>query len=592
MNQQIKLTLQTMSLYSYVQLAKHSKGFCYSCLLCFGIILGVKTAAQSSFDQSAQVIDSYFSRLEGFGLSGSLLIGNKQEILFQKDYGQEQNRSDIELAYLVGSLTKQFTATAILWLEQKGLLSTDDPVAKYLADIPSDKTAITLHQLLTHTSGLADDYWDQHKELTEKAYIKTMLSKDLVSKPGTRFRYINFGYHLLAKVIESVSKKGYEQFLAEELLRPNGLNYTGFRLPSWEKVQVAKYTDWTTEGSESILQNPLQRPVYLQPEGSGGLLSTTEDLYKWYQCIFHSDKVLTEGSRKKLIHPEQQNYAYGWEAFTSRRDHPLIQHGGYDSWVGVVTGLRYYLEEDLVVIFLGNTHMGELLTKDDLMNSIETIIWGGDLRMPPSNEPDPDKLDLNKYTGTYGRDEGSITLEKGKRNNQLRMRTTDPSIIQQLLLPANEEKRTDVQLEQIFDQINKDDFASLEGLFSGSAPIEAIRARYLGVWKNLTSSMGEYQGLQVLHCFPNIYEGQFELQFFVALLFERGQFYARVFRDDRGRIHIQPQELPKKLEIFLVPVGEGVFLYWNIKSGLSARIEIKGNQLIINKNHNEALLKR
>ena len=128
--------------------------------------------AKESFSNSAKAIDSYLKRLEAFGLSGSILIGNKKGILLKKNYGFNNPNPNIDYAYSVGSITKQFTASAILVLEQRGLLNTNDKISVHLPGIPEDKSDITIHQLLTHTSGLKSDYWDRNRTLTEDHYIK------------------------------------------------------------------------------------------------------------------------------------------------------------------------------------------------------------------------------------------------------------------------------------------------------------------------------------------------------------------------------------------------------------------------------------
>ena len=215
------------------------------------------------------------------------MIANKNGILLKKNYGIGSPEDNKNFAYSVGSITKQFTATGILVLEQTGLLNTNDKISKHLFGIPEDKSNITIHHLLTHTSGLKDDYWDQHKDLTEAEYIKLMLSEKVVAAPGAKYDYINFGFHLLAKIIEKCSNKSYEQFLVEDIFRPNGLNYTGFNLVKWQKNQVAEYNDWPLETYEIDIRNPLNRPVYFQPEGSGGIFSTIEDLYKSGMLIIH-----------------------------------------------------------------------------------------------------------------------------------------------------------------------------------------------------------------------------------------------------------------------------------------------------------------
>jgi len=537
--------------------------------LCFNQVI---RAQHLPISNTIQAVDAYLSNLESFGLSGSLLIGTKDKVLLKKDYGVHGTSQGIDPAYLVGSLTKQFTATAILFLEQEGMLKTSDLISDYLTNVPQDKSGITIHQLLTHTSGLKDDYWDRHRDLDEEAYVEMMLAKDMLSNPGERFSYANIGYHLLAKIVETVSKKDYERFLVEEFFLPNGLMNTGFKLVNWQKNQVVQYKDWTTEGNEHLIRNPLDRPIYLQPEGSGGIISTTRDLYKWYQTIFHSEKILSAVSRMKLLAAEKENYAYGWENYKTNRGTALIEHGGYDSWVGVVSGLYNFADENLVVIFLGNTHMSQFLRKEDLMNNIEALIFGGQVQMPPGSAIPQEEIKLSNYIGAYNKGESSLSVSKGITNNQLCLRTKDRVIIEQLLfpVPVDAEKRSDVQLEIVLNNIRTNNYEPLRDQLIDDVPFDVLKKMYSQFW--------------VQNTVPKMHEGKFELELLLALKFERGIYYIRAFRNHNGRIHLQPLKIPEKLEIFLSPAGKDQFRYWNIKTGITSTVEFQKNGLKLNGN--------
>ena len=528
-------------------------------------------------------VDAYFQKLEAYGLSGSLLIGTKDEILLKKNYGINSSAKDEDIVYLVGSITKQFTATAILLLEQKGHINTSEMITSYLSNIPPDKAGITIHQLLTHTAGLNDDYWDQHSELSEDEYIEMMLRKDLISQPGERFGYCNFGYHLLAKIIEEVSNKNYESFLAQDLFRPAGISNTGFSLVNWKKNQIAHYNDWTTAGNEHIIKDPLDRPIFLQPDGSGGILSTSTDMYKWYQAVFHTNKLLSAKSREKLLTTEKANYAYGWEVYSTSRGTKLIEHGAYDDWVGVVSGLYYFADEDLVVIFLGNTHMSEFLRKDYLMNNIESIIFGGQVHMPPLTNHHPDKDEITANTGIYKNGDNTISISKGKIENQLLLRTSDRETIQQLLFPSlKDQERSDAQVALIFENLQSKNYEILRDHFIQEIPFEYLQQRYSATWNQLTSAMGAFKGFKVIQTIPSSYEGKFELQILLELQFEHGKFYLIAFRNHHGRIQLQPLEVPEKLELFFSPANKNEFKTWNIKTNITSTIRIEENNLIIN----------
>lgn len=540
-----------------------------------------------------QAIDTYFKGLENFGLSGSLLIGSSKEILFQGTYGNPAPSKEGTPAYLIGSLSKQFTAAAILYLEQESKLSIIDPISTYLDWIPKDKAQITIHQLLTHTSGLQDDYWDQHPKLSEQDYLRMMLDRPLKSKPGSQFRYANIGYHLLCNLIEDITGKDYEAFLSKIFWGPASMQATGFHLVDWDTSQVARYKDWTTAGAEHYLANPLDRPIYLQPEGSGGLLSTVEDLYKWYRILFHSDRLLGKKTKAKLLEVNLENYACGWEVYQERSGRKIVEHGGYDSWVGVVTGFYYFVEEDLVVIYLGNTHMGKWLQKEQLLSAVQGLLFGGEVEFPPSHTNLNQESIPDAYVGTYQGGGGQVAIDLGKQESQIRLRTSDKKVIQQLLLPLTVEDPMygDVQLEFILDRIDAGEVDSLEDhLFYGAA-FASVKQRYSQIWQSLKAGYGDFTVAKILHLMPGQYEGKFELEYLVKLQFENGDFYLRAFRNHQGRFHMQPFEFPAKLEIYLKHIGDGKFAYWNIKTRLSSTIMIEDGQLLINEGNIQAYVR-
>ena len=551
-------------------------------LLLFGqLLINSPSYSQNENSASMGAIDSYFKKLESFGLSGSILIGNKDQILLKKNYGFT-NQSDKDLAYSVGSITKQFTATGILKLEEGGLLSTDDKITAHLEGIPEDKRNITIHQLLTHTSGLHNPYWDSNPDLSEYEYIQKELAEELDSEPGTRFKYSNFGYHLLAKIIEGHTSKPYEQFLIEDLFEPNGIQSTGFNLVKWKKNQVVNYNDWTTERTEPDITNPLNRPIYLQPEGSGAIFSTTQDLYKWYQLLFNSSELLTQNSKKKLFTVEKANYGYGWEIYDTQRGTKLIEHGGYDSWLGVIAGFYNFIEEDRIVIFLGNTHMSEFLSKDEIMDTIESILFSGFVKMAPSTTYTLEETDLEKYCGEYN--SGTVSIAKGKIANQLRLRTEDRELIKKIIFPQilKSETVVDWQIANTLDHMNRDDFDPLRNVFFEGPSFEKIKSRYRKLWEQLTDNYGSYIDMNVFHIMPNIYQGKFELQILAELRFENGTFLLRCFRNHKGQLHFQSVHIPDMLELYLSPSAKDEFISYNVKFGTSSSIKLKNEILKVN----------
>ena len=165
------------------------------------------------------------------GFSGAVLVARGGKVVLHEGYGWADLAKTApvtrETRFYIASITKQFTAAAVLKLEERGRLGLADPVGKHLPGVPPDKAAVTIHQLLTHTSGLGQDYAaDGIRDRAEA--VRAVLAKPLKSPPGAQFRYSNDGYNLLAVIVEVVSGESYESFLRQNLLRPAGMSRTGF----------------------------------------------------------------------------------------------------------------------------------------------------------------------------------------------------------------------------------------------------------------------------------------------------------------------------------------------------------------------------
>ncbi len=254
-------------------------------------------------------LDTYLTRITPFGFSGALLVAREGDIVINKGYGMairaEGVRNTSETVFSTGSITKQFTAAAILKLEMQGRVDTEDPIGKYLEAVPENKSHISLHHLLTHTSGLVQDVGRDYDIALRDETVRRILEQPLEFAPGERFEYTNVGYTLLAAIIEKVSGMSYEDYLNEHLLKPAGMAFTGYRIPTWDERVVAHwYVGQTDNGT------PLEKPYpYWNLIGNGGILSTTEDMYKWHLAL-SGDAVLSRDAKKKLYAPLLNDYAY------------------------------------------------------------------------------------------------------------------------------------------------------------------------------------------------------------------------------------------------------------------------------------------
>lgn len=305
----------------------------------------------------------YLDTLERVGFMGSVLVAKDGEVLIARGCGmrdaEKGARNTAATVFDIGSITKQFTAAAILVLEERGLLNVSDPLVKYFPTLPADKQGITIHFLLRHSSGLPGGIGGDYEPIGREEFLQQLFIEPLESPPGKHFGYSNAGYSLLAMIIEDVSGMSYERFLQETLFAPAGLRATGYSLPRFHPDSVAVGYD----GDEMPWGRPTEKAwdgdaPYWHLKGNGGILSTVEDLYAWDQALT-TDAVLSATARTKLFAPElrpeedpHHYYAYGWDVHRTPRGTRVIGHNGSNR-IFYADFVRY-VDEGLTVIHCSN----------------------------------------------------------------------------------------------------------------------------------------------------------------------------------------------------------------------------------------------
>ncbi|MBV8203079.1 MAG: beta-lactamase family protein, partial [Acidobacteria bacterium] len=230
---------------------------------------------------------------------------------------------------------------------------------RFFPDAPADKAAITLHQLLTHTSGLRDTFGEEYEPVTRQELLRRVFASRLLGPPGRRYRYSNGGYSVLAAVVEVASGRTYDDYLRGRLFAPAGMRHTGFRLEAADLALLAHgYTadgDWGT---------PLDHPwaadgPYWNLRGNGGILSTTGDFYRWHLALA-GDTVLARPQREKYIRPyvsegrwAHTDYGYGWSVGKSPSGKTEVSHIGGNG--AFESDFRRYLGDDAVIVLSGNS---------------------------------------------------------------------------------------------------------------------------------------------------------------------------------------------------------------------------------------------
>ncbi|CAM5217048.1 Penicillin-binding protein 4* [Ureibacillus acetophenoni] len=363
-------------------------------------------------------IIKWIKRYEENGyLNGSILIASKGEILLNKGFGianwehMVTNRATTK--FRIGSLTKAFTALAIFQLHEKGKLSIDDYLNKYLTAFPHDDR-ITIYHCLTNSSGIPNytsfpDFWSTTMRLpmTLEQLIDTFKGLPLDFEPGSKFDYSNSGYAILTAIIENVSGMTYADYIKENICIPLRLKNTGCddgiqivpNLASgysyWEKPIHSAFTD---------LSFPL---------GAYGLYSTTEDLFLWEQAL-RSYKLLSEDLTNKMFTAYRDSYACGWmisEIFGRRCEHHFGDISGYSS------DFLRFVDDEITIIFLSNLNVTPVthLTKE----MAKVIFEGVEDDSLPSSVTPIDFPYKEKIVGKYFTKEGRAILELSTKENEL-----------------------------------------------------------------------------------------------------------------------------------------------------------------------------
>jgi CubicO group peptidase (beta-lactamase class C family) len=235
---------------------------------------------------AANAVDAYLSKeAQEHRFSGAVLIEQDGTVLLSRGYGmadwQQRVPNTPQTQFRIASLTKQFTAMAILLLQHAGKLSVDDPICRFIAPCPAPWQAITIAEVLSHTSGIPDladgDIADYTRPLMPSQLLALIAAKPLDFTPGSQFRYSSAGYNVLGVVIEHASGLPYATYLRQAIFAPLHMDHSGYdvnhpALPA----HATGYSTW---------QQPADFFDITLPFAAGGLASTVEDLARWDQAL-------------------------------------------------------------------------------------------------------------------------------------------------------------------------------------------------------------------------------------------------------------------------------------------------------------------
>ena len=360
-------------------------------LIVLSILLQFFALNVSFAQDKAKQIDELIGKYNQYGqFNGSALVAENGKVILKKGFGSANMEWNIpnepDTKFRLGSISKQFTAFLIVKLAEEGKIKLDVPITTYLPDYPKvtgDK--ITIHHLLTHTSGipnytsLPNFFKDNSRNpYTPEEFVKTFSNLPLEFTPGEKFNYSNSGYFLLGYIIEKISGKSYEQYLQEIILNPLKMVNSGYdhadvilknRAAGYEKrgkkIRNAPYLDMSI------------------PYAAGSLYSTVEDLYLWDQALY-TNKLLSSKSMESLfnsyIKAGKGSYGYGWfieEADRATGKVKVIEHGG---GINGFNTIIYRIPGDKNLIVLLNNTGGTVL--NEISQSIRDILYNQSFKAP------------------------------------------------------------------------------------------------------------------------------------------------------------------------------------------------------------------
>jgi CubicO group peptidase (beta-lactamase class C family) len=335
----------------------------------------------------------------------TIIVVKDGKTMFRKAYGMadiaRKQALTPDTALRIGSITKQFTSTAILMLAEEGKLSLGDDIAKYLPGYPAHGKTITIEHLLTHTSGIPSytskpGYMlEMARDVTVGAMIDSFKNDPLEFEPGAHYKYNNSGYFLLGAIIEKVSGQSYADFLQQRIFTPLGMTHTAYE--GMEKTAFPHAVGYTPN-PDGFLPSP--RLSMTQPYAAGALVSSVDDLARWDAAV-SSGKLLKSASWQraftsyKLTSGKATNYGYGWE-IASLRGTPEIGHGG------AITGFRAFalrLPADKVYVAVLSNADGGVTSPDGPAMKAAAIAIGKPF--PEYREAAIEPRLLDAYGGLY-----------------------------------------------------------------------------------------------------------------------------------------------------------------------------------------------
>ena len=352
------------------------------------IVLGGSKSVKADFtfgesmnvgEDVAALVDAYLNDMTNQGeFSGSVLIANDNQVIISKGYGMANIEHSVPntplTKFRIGSVTKQFTALAIMMLQEREFLSIHDPISTYILDCPEAWKTISIHHLLTHTSGIPDfvnfpEYMN-HSRLPQSLDETIDLFKDKPVRfaPGARFEYSNSGYILLGFIIEVTTGQSYEDFLMQNIFDPLGMSNSGY--DSNRIIIMDRADGYKQEYGILLNADHIEMDT---PHAAGGLYTTVEDLFLWDKALY-TDQLVSMDTLDAIFTPYEFDswyggyYGYGWNIGERHGREEFCHGGGVNGFTAFITR---FPQEKICIVILSNF---EFTPIDDLVSNLTDIV--------------------------------------------------------------------------------------------------------------------------------------------------------------------------------------------------------------------------
>ena len=537
-------------------------------------------------------IDRYLSGMEALGFSGAIIVSEGEEVVLRKGYGladRETRRPyTSNTIQTCGSITKQFTAAAILLLESRGKLSVNDTITKYFNQVPNDKKNITIHQLLTHSSGLPGAIGPDDEPIGKQGYLDRAMKAPLQFSPGSSYSYSNTGYSLLAMIIEKISGQSYEAFLREELLLPAGLTETGYILPNWNRDQMAIGYRKGERWGEVYKRGWIEDGPNWHLRGNGGIHTTVDDMFKWLKTV-QGRGVLKEDVAKRWTtgyvteSNGYSNYGYGWVVYEHNRWGRIITHSGSNRIFEA--NFVWVPEKDFFFYIQGNTSMFPAASVGSSSNILDAA-FDSTFMMPPlvqiADSAKPETA--RQRAGTYYLDGGNLELMAD--DTRLFAKLTGQSVFDLMFNHSEEQKSRFAELNNrtriAMDKLQKGQKDALSVMIgNGDNPVE-----FTEPFLRRINQIGNLDSLHVIGTFANEPGSRFHdsgpwTTFVYAEFANWNQYWNLIWNEDGTYKENRSGPWPS---FVLIPIGKGQYQGvrlgppWDIKE-----IHFEDNCLIIDR---------